>query len=45
MRFAAAVAVAVALAGCATAPAEPPRRTVAGPSIVSLDEQDALVGY
>lgn len=43
MRLSAFLAVAVAVAGCATAPSEPPRRTIAGPSIVSIDEQDALV--
>jgi len=43
MRTALAVLAVAALAGCAAAPTEPPRRTIVAPQIVSLDEQDALV--
>ena len=43
MRAVATLSVALALAGCAAAPAEPPRRAVVSPAFVTLAEQDALI--
>ena len=39
----AAILVALALAGCASAPPEPARRAVVAPEFVTLAEQDALI--
>jgi predicted secreted protein len=43
VRVAAAIVVAIALAGCASAPPEPARRAIVGPDFVTLAEQDALI--
>ena len=43
MRAALAALAAAALAGCATAPPEPARRTLVAPEVVTLDAQDAIV--
>ena len=43
MRRIAALAIALALAGCASVPAEPARRAIVAPDFVTLAEQDALI--